>query len=172
MWGMGCSETGLYFAYILLHAILCTRYIMVGGFQEMVLLYEWERDISDDFYESKYSSIFQHDVSVNGAFACLAANSAPKYILHTKKVALQNLVVEFPKLKLSVYKWSSWSHVLWRDWCPTAILFSIKIKVATCETDIFSTVGVHFRRFWWEPNDLCLRSRFMELLESNVAVIS
>ena len=53
-----------------------------------------------------------------------------------------------------------------------AILFSPKIKVATFKTAIYSTVRVHFWKFRWQYNVLCLRSVSIESLESNVAAIS
>ena len=53
-----------------------SRYIVVCGVQAMVPRYKWERDISGVCHEPKSGSIFQHIVSDNGAFVCLAANSA------------------------------------------------------------------------------------------------
>ena len=53
-----------------------SRYIAVGGVQAIVPRYKWERDISGDCHEPKSGSIFQCIVSDNGAFVCLAANSA------------------------------------------------------------------------------------------------
>ena len=52
-----------------------------------------------------------------------------------------------------------------------AILFSPKIKVATCKTAICSTVRAHFRKFRWK-SDFFLTSVSIELLEPDVAVIS
>ena len=45
-----------------------------------------------------------------------------------------------------------------------AILFSPKIKVATRKTAIYSTVRVHFRKFRWQYNVLCLENRWSPTL--------
>ena len=53
-----------------------------------------------------------------------------------------------------------------------AILFSPKIKVATRNTAIYSTVRVHFRIFRWQSNGFCIRLVSIESMEPDVAVIS
>ena len=58
------------------HSTVYSRYIAVDGVQVMVPRYKWERDISGVCHEPKSGKIFQRVVSDNGAFVCLAANSA------------------------------------------------------------------------------------------------
>ena len=62
--------------YCLTPITVYSRYIAVGGVQAMVPRYKWERDISGVCHEPKSGSIFQHVVSDNGAYVCLAASSA------------------------------------------------------------------------------------------------
>ena len=58
-----------------------SRYIAVGGVQAMVPRYKWERDISGDCHEPKSDSILQRVMNNNGAFMCLAANSARRQLI-------------------------------------------------------------------------------------------
>ena len=58
-----------------------SRYIAVGGVQAMVPRYKWERDISGDCHEPKSDSILQRVMNDNGAFVCLAANSARRQLI-------------------------------------------------------------------------------------------
>ena len=57
-----------------------SRYIVVGGVQAMVLRYNWERDIC---HEPKSDSILhlQRIMNDNGAFVCLATNSARRQLI-------------------------------------------------------------------------------------------
>ena len=52
------------------------------------MVYKWERDISGDCHEHKPGSIHQRIVSDNGAFPCLAVNSAHRQRIscHLSKV--------------------------------------------------------------------------------------
>ena len=150
-----------------------SRYIAVGGFQAMVLWYKCERDISGVCHEPKSGSIFQRVVSDNGAFVCLAANSARNHWIwwHLSKfdIALQNHVVEFPyQSRLINLKPCVFAEIT----VLPAISFSPKIKVATRKTAIYSTVRVHFRKFRWQSNGFCIKSVSIESLEPDVAVIS
>ena len=54
-----------------------------------------------------------------------------------------------------------------------AILFSPKIKIATRKTAIYSSVRAYFQKFSCrQSNGFCIRSVFIESLESDVAVVS
>ena len=71
-----CTQNYFYMIHSPFHGTVYSRYIADGGVQAMVLRYNRERDISGNSHEPKSGSIFQRVVSNNGAFVCLAVNSA------------------------------------------------------------------------------------------------